>query len=401
MEMAYLTFKGGIKTPETEQVYKYSLDEFMRFISVKKYDDCIRLQPKTIQNLIKIWILELSDKNIRGSTIKAKLNAVELFIAMNDILINNKLLRKLIPANNHIPGGDIAYTTEEIQRMLSATVKLRTKALIHFLASTGARPAAIVDPILRIKHLEDMPQDCKAIKIYDGSKEGYWSFLTPEATKALKHYLNSRKLNGEELTPESPVFVNYPKSNRKKQEHFEPRSLRQLLTKLLKASGIEREKTGKRYDKAVIYGFRKRFNTILKLNNNVNSNIAEKLMAHRNGLDGSYLKPTREQCFFEFQKAIEDLTISDESRDKLKIAKLQQEKSEHEKLTERISHLESAVDIGERFQTVTKEHHRECLKELQHMNPKLIEQIGIAKAQEIAEVTVMGRGWKKIKVFDE
>ena len=57
--------------------------------------------------------------------------------------------------------------------MLSTITKLRTKALIHFLASTGARPAVIVDPILRIKHLEDMPQDCKTVKIYDGSREGY------------------------------------------------------------------------------------------------------------------------------------------------------------------------------------------------------------------------------------
>ncbi len=118
----------------------------------------------------------MTDKNRKGTTIKAKLNPIELFIAMNDIPINNKLVRKLIPANDHIPGGDVAYTTEEIQRMPSSTTKLGTKALIHFLASTGARPASIVDPVLRIKHLEDMPQSCKAIKIYDGSREGYWAF---------------------------------------------------------------------------------------------------------------------------------------------------------------------------------------------------------------------------------
>ncbi len=45
--MAYQAFKGGIRSAETEQVYKYSLDKFMRFVNVNKYDDCIRLQPKT------------------------------------------------------------------------------------------------------------------------------------------------------------------------------------------------------------------------------------------------------------------------------------------------------------------------------------------------------------------
>jgi len=72
---------------------------------------------------------------------------------------------------------------------------------------------------------------------------------------------------------------------------------------------VERVKVGCRFDKALLYGFRKRFNTILKLDNDINSNIAEKLMAHKNGLDGTYLKPTKEQCFAEFVKAIPALTL--------------------------------------------------------------------------------------------
>jgi len=51
-----------------------------------------------------------------------------------------------------------------------------------------------------------------------------------------------------------------------------------------------------------------------KLNNDVNSNIAEKLMAHKRGLDGTYLQPTREECFAEFLKAIPQLTIDDSER---------------------------------------------------------------------------------------
>ena len=62
------------------------------------------------------------------------------------------------------------------------------------------------------------------------------------------------------------------------------------------------------------HGFRKRFNTILKINNDVNTNIAEKLMQHKKGLDGSYLTPTRQQCFAEFVKAIYELTIDAQQR---------------------------------------------------------------------------------------
>ena len=53
---------------------------------------------------------------------------------------------------------------------------------------------------------------------------------------------------------------------------------------------------------------------ILKINNSVNSNIAEKLMAHKKGLDGTYLNPTREECFAEFIKAIPELTINKQAR---------------------------------------------------------------------------------------
>ena len=44
-------------------------------------------------------------------------------------------------------------------------------------------------------------------------------------------------------------------------------------------------------------------------------------------LDGNYLKPTREQCFTEFVKAISELTISDEARHKVQIIELEKEKS--------------------------------------------------------------------------
>ena len=121
---------------------------------------------------------------------------------------------------------------------------------------------------------------------------------------------------------------------------------------LLIKAGIERIKKGKRYDKAAIYGFRKRFNTILKLNNDVNSNIAEKLMAHKRGLDGTYLQPTKEECFTEFVKAIPFLTISDDERIRLENQALKKEKSKLEKNAEEIllqkdelSRMRQAVDL--------------------------------------------------------
>lgn len=260
---------------------------------------------------------------------------------MNRVIYHKKVLRKLISSSDYVPSGEKPFTTEDIQKFLKSTTKLRTKAFVLFLTCTGMRPAGIIDPILKLKHIEEIPNDCKAVRIYDGSREGYWAFLTPEANSSLDNYLNSRKRNGEKLTPESPVFTNSERPHKmKKNLHMSEKSAKQMMQRLIPTSGVERTKQGNRYDKASIYGFRKRFNTIVKLNNDVNSNVAEKLMAHKKGLDGTYLQPTKEECFKEFSKAIEQLTIDPTQRQSIKIKSLEEEKSEVKMLKERIERME-------------------------------------------------------------
>jgi len=339
---SFQLFEAAIKSPKTLTTYTYSLHEFMRFAKIKNYDDIPKFTTDKIQKLLENWIMHLAKRELKSAAIQTKLSAVESFLEMNKVIFHKKILHRLIPSSDYVPGGEVPFTNEEIKKMLSTTTKLRTIAVIHFLASTGARPGSLVDPVLKLKHIEDMPHNCKVVKLYDGSKEGYWVFLTPEAAKALDDYLNSRKLNKEKLTDESPVFANHNKSTGKKiNEHLSDKSLRLILSNLIKVAGIERKKQGKRYDKATVYGFRKRFNTTLKNNSKINSNIVEKLMAHKRGLDGVYYKPTREQCFAEFVKAIPELTIDQTERQKVIIAKKNEEITELQRNKERIEKLEN------------------------------------------------------------
>jgi hypothetical protein len=124
----------------------------MKFVKINDYDDIPKLTTDEIQKLLEKWVLCLKKKNLTASTIKAKLNAVELFLEMNKVTIYKRILHRLYPSSDYIPGGDIPFTNEDIQDMLKATTKLRTKALIHFLASTGTRPGAVTDPVLRKNH---------------------------------------------------------------------------------------------------------------------------------------------------------------------------------------------------------------------------------------------------------
>jgi len=346
---AYHKFKQSIKTTATLRAYNYALDKFMIKSTLKSYDDVLKLYGEDIQGLLEDYIISL--KNYSFQSANLYLAGVELFLDMNMILYHKRILRKLLPNNDAEPGGKLPYTTEEIGRMLSVTTKLRTKAVIHYLASTGSRPAGIENPVLKLKHVEDMPFGCKSVYIYDGSKQGYWAFLTPEASKSLDNYFSKRKVNGEKLTDESPVFVNIEGFPTAKQEHLSQSSTRQIIRDTILKAGIERTKTGNRYDKAIIYGFRKRFNTILKLNNDVNSNIAEKLMAHKRGLDGTYLQPTKEECFAEFIKAIPELTISPTERQRAvienknkEIVQLESKNEEIEMQKDEIERLAQAVD---------------------------------------------------------
>jgi len=356
--MSFQNFEDAINRPATFRTYSYTMDELVRFAKFTGYDELTQLDTEQIHELLTQWIRDSKQKKLSYKTIKLKLNAVELFFDMNKKILYKKILHKMLPSNDELPSGDRPFTTEELWKMKQKAVKPRDIAVIDFLASTGIRPGSLIDPVLRIKHTQEMPDGCMAVRVYDGSREGYWAFLTPEATQSLRHYLQSRKRNGEEIIDESVLFRTYDNPN-KKNDWLEANSIRQMLTTMMKHAGIERQKIKNRYDKAVVYGFRKRFNTILKLNNAVNSNIAEKLMAHKRGLDGTYLQPTHEECFSEFKKAIRDLTIDPTLRQEIKIKKLEQETNQNKFLEERVKQLESKLatfkDIESDYKQMTAE----------------------------------------------
>ena len=339
---SFQNFDDGIKTETTRRTYHYILDELVRFANYTNYDELTKLDDDGIHELLKQWIRHFKQKELAYKTCKLKLNAAEHFFEMNKRIIYKKLLHKILPYSDGMPAGDVPFTTQELWLMKQTAIKPRDIAVIDFLASTGVRPGSLTDPVLKIKHTQEMSNGCMAIRVYDDTREGYWAFLTPEATQSLKRYHASRRRNGETLDDESVLFKNYENPNKKK-DWIDANTIRQMLNGIIKHAGIERKKTKNRYDKPIIYGFRKRFNTILKLNNAVNSNIAEKLMAHKRGLDGVYLKPTMEQCFTEFQKAIIDLTLDPTMRQQIKIEKLEEEKNENKQLVERVKILEKEL----------------------------------------------------------
>lgn len=334
LQRSYVLFTNVINSPATLKNYDHNLSVFMTWSGINDYDTLVSLTTDEIQEKMENYVLFHKERNpeLRRKTFANKLAPVELFLDVNKILYYKRALHLLFGKDVQKQGNELPYTTNDVQKMLDVTKIKRNRAVILFFSSIGGRPGVVTDPVLKFKHVYPMSFGCKAVLLYSESNQEYWAFLTPESSTTLDDYVDWRINKGERITKESPVFVEKSSKNGNYDvENLHPLSyegLHHILRRTLKNSDVERIKTGYRYDKAIFYGFRKRFNTVLKIDSEINSNIAEKLMAHKKGLDGVYFKPTREECFKEFLKAIPELTISEAERLKIRVNDLEVSKEQ-------------------------------------------------------------------------
>jgi integrase len=314
---------------------------------IKDFESLLKIESSKINEMIEDWLMHLT-KQVSPNSIPTMYYGIELFFSMNDVLINFKKLRRMLPSRVKKSGAR-PWKTEDIRAMLEATRYKRDKALIHFMASTGARIGCLEG--LKMSHIINMPEKCKAVFIYEDDEQEYWTFLTPEASSALEKYLEERTSDGERLNPKSPVFRTlYSPKNIHLPKPMAIMSARSVIYRCMKTARIRREKQGFAYDIQANHGFRKRFNTILKLENELNSNIAEKLMGHKRGLDGVYFQPTREQCFEEFKKAIPELSINETIRLEQELEKKKEQLDKHQSNKDaRILELEDRLSNTERL----------------------------------------------------
>ena len=338
-----IVFENSIKSEYTKRAYIYGLRKFVQFHRLENITSILTVPDKELQVMLEDWLFYLK-KKLKANTIKPFFSGLELFCTVNDKNdINWKKIRKMFPAGEKLTGRR-AWTNDEIKRMLETTKELRTKSLIHFLASTGCRIGAV--PNLRISNLVDMSQGCAAVLFYEGTTDEYWGFLTPEATRYLRSYLAQRKQDGEILDGKQPLFREKYRIGIAKPEFCSKISLEMLVYRAIKLCGIHGERKGQRYESMTNHAFRKRFNNILKNSNEGNIALKEKLMGHKGvfSLDGSYHNPDIQTLFDEFSNHVENLTVDDSERDKIKIRNLESEKSELEKRSTEVQELRQRIE---------------------------------------------------------
>ena len=338
----------------TKKDYDFRLGQFYRYSPIKSDDELIDCPTDELQMILVSYTRHLV-KRVNAGDLSAN-TVPKMFRGIRWLLNSNyrendikwKPLEALFPKEVKRSGFK-AWTTEQVSLMIENTNPLRNKALIHFLASTGARVGVHDHPLL-MKHLSMMEWNghgCYAVLLYADSDEtteekdlrerqddvqsgdSYWAFLTPEATESLDRYFLQRKRNGEFFESDTPIFLKDKQWQQHTSTQLTDLNVTAILFRIIENTPeLKRTKKGRRHDIQIIHGFRKRMNTILKLESLINSNVVEKIMGHKNGLDGVYLAPTRQECFKEFCKGISQLTISDTQRQKITIKKLQDDKTQ-------------------------------------------------------------------------
>jgi integrase/recombinase XerD len=350
MAKAIVNYEESIKSPDTRRTYNKYLRQFLDYAKIDP-DKLVKMKIPDVEDLVISYIVMLKRrveaKDLSPNAFNVVIAPIQLLFEQNDVVLNWKKIKRMFPRRVK-PQGALPYTTKDIQEMLKSNANPRSRAWIHFLASTGCRLGAIKD--LRVENLQEI-DDCCAVTFYKNDLEEYVGFLTPEAYQSLKEYFEYRQEHGEVIRQESPIFSG---KGQYAGRLITPKALEMISHNVLKKSRVRPNNIqSARHAKATNQAFRKRFNTILKMNNTINSNIVEKLMGHRNGLDGVYLKPTVEECFKEFKKAIPELTIDESIRlrqsNKIKDQRIVSLESDKEK---RMTNLEQMVsELAKRLDT--------------------------------------------------
>ena len=313
----------SLKSIASRKTYAGNYRRFLEWTGKKNGQELIEIQPKKLKELIINYLDYLYDNGVSANTIPSYVSTLQSFFENNEVELNWKKIRKFLPETVKLTGQN-AYQTEHVKKMLTVTKKLSDRAIVHFYAASGARRGTVYYQYSRddkrplvLGDLRDMPHGCKMITGYRDTKDEFRTFLTPEAVAAIDDYLDERRHNGEILTDQSPVFIT-PKGKPMSEE-----DVKQIITRIIKAADVRGKKVNGRYAIQMIHGFRKRFNIILKLQDDVNDNAIERMLAHRNGMSFHYDTFSDEQLFEEYWNGVKELTVDSTSRDQIKIRALE------------------------------------------------------------------------------
>ena len=337
-------FEEYIQSERTRECYSYQLQRFVNYYKLDSFDSILNLKTDDLKEKLEDYVISFKNDGKSPNYIRVIVFAIQSFCDSNDKMgINWKKIRKLLGKKQR-PKKSRPYTTSEIKRMLHSSKSLRNKALILFLSSSGVRRGAIPD--LRMKDLKQMSHGCVSVTVYNDSDEEYVTFINKEANDTLSLYFEQRKYNGESFTPNSFVFHAIHADVHGDPKPLNEKSISNLILRCKINAGVNFDDS----PNLLCHAFRRRFNTILKLNPDSNAPLIERLMGHDMKLDNSYFQPTLDNLFEEYQKGMSDLAIDDSERLMAERETIQAERTQLELEIQHNKNLESRMNSYEKNQ---------------------------------------------------
>ncbi|MDQ6667773.1 MAG: site-specific integrase, partial [Thermoproteota archaeon] len=286
---------------------------------------------------------------ITAATVGNALKAIRLLLEMNDVSLNWKKIRRILPRARRYA---LDRTPTEIQEIIEAA-DLRGKALTLVLISSGIREGAV--QYFKIRDYTRIEQEgnfvAGRLTVYNGDPERYATFITVEACNAINKYVQFRTEHGETISSDSPLFRDkfdpikgqYGHGKKDSESVVIPMtapSVRQYYNRLLFSIGIRSQK--KRRHEFSVHGFRKYFKTRAEQSGMKPINV-ELLMGHSVGISDSYYRPTENELLEDYLRATDALTISQEKHLRHEVENLKVENAEIERIKAQMSSMQAII----------------------------------------------------------
>ena len=192
-------FRAAIKNPATRDPYERRLLSFLKAMNMApdEFVNLAKKDPSVIERKIISFISSLNlraeNGEITPATVGNSLKAVRLLLEMNDVSLNWKKIRRVLPKARRY-AIDRIPTVDEMKEIIE-TADQRGKALTLIFASSGIREGAIehlkVSDYTTVKQKQEVAAG--RLIVYNGDPERYITFISPEACDALDKYLEFRK----------------------------------------------------------------------------------------------------------------------------------------------------------------------------------------------------------------
>jgi integrase len=308
---------SGKLAPQTKENYILRIRAYLRRMgeSPDQFIQTVSRDPKAFEEDFVRFIAEVSGSSATSTTAFWR-DSLRRFLEINRVKgVDWDYVNQFIPKVRK-SGLDRAPTLEEIRKVVSIA-DLRTKCLVLFLSSSGARIGSV--EYLRWRDVQEVEFEgmkLAKVTIYKGEPEEYDTFVSPESYEYLLKYKEVREKVGEVITPSSPVFVREVNKRRFDQSKVRPVGVRtlknqmgELLNQMKMREKLTDTKNYRSYEWKQRHSFRKFFKTKMEMSG-VKPIITEMLMGHALGVARSYMKPTLAEMVEEYSKAIDNLTIS-------------------------------------------------------------------------------------------